>query len=404
MKKTLRQYLVGIIPEEKLPLVNRSFEILGDIAITEIPEELLQYQQQIGKAIIQTNKKINTVLKKSGIHQGEFRTQQLELIAGEDKKETTYLENGVQLSINPETVYFSPRLSTEREYLMNNLEEEKRILIMFSGAGPYTFVALKKQPDLLRITSVEINPEGHKHALHSLNLNKNLLKKSQTFQNLLEFLRGNTIKIDEKQLIANYTNLKCHFINNDVEKEIKNHALKSNTTKEFNDNILLTQHKPKEVVEKLQNKKEVIFNFDKLKDPEDLVPFLIYFAHKINFRIIIGNNQYLFKTYFQKGLLLNYLEQECSIPIEKIHLYDEIFMPLPKDASSFLDTAFSIADTNCIIHMYDFVHENEYPFVTQDKVIKAGKKHKREIEILETRIVSQYSPRKFRVCIDFIIK
>ncbi len=407
MKKTLRQYLEGQIPEEKLSLVNRSFEIIGDIAITEIPEEINEYDKQIGEAILQTNRVIKTVLKKVGIHEGEFRTQKLEVIAGENKKETTYLENGVRLVINPETVYFSPRLSTEREELMNELDFDKRVLVMFSGAGPYTFVALKKQPELQRITSIEINPEGHKYALKSLEENKNILKRSELYENLLGFLRGNTIRIDEKQLIKNLTSLKCHFINGDVREEIKNLHLKfEDKTSLEEDNGLIKNFKPKETVQKLNEltKKELHFNFDTMKDPEDLLPFLIYFTHKFDFIITLDGASYTLNTPLKKGLLLNYLEQDCTTPFEKIGLYDEIYMPLPKDAELFLDSAFEAADEGAIIHMYDFVHENDFPHVTEGAVVEAGKKAKREVEILQTRKVGQYSPRKFRVCCDFIVR
>lgn len=406
MKKTLRDYLTNKIPEDKLPLVNRSFEIIGDIAITEIPEELQEYDKEIGEAILQTNKTIKTALKKVGVHEGEFRTQKLEVIAGVDKKETTYLENGVRLVINPETVYFSPRLSTEREELMNELEENKRVLVMFSGAGPYTFVALKKQPELMRITSIEINPEGHKYALKSQELNKNILKKTQIYENLLGFLRGNNIKINEKQLVKNLNSLKIHFLNGDVREKVKKLNLEfiDETPKE-NDNEIITRYRPKETVEKMQElqKETLHFNFDNMKHPEDLVPFLVLFTHKFNFTLTSDSVSYLCDTPLKKGILLNYLESDCEIPLDKIGLYDEIYMPLPKDAELFLDSAFEAANKGCIIHMYDFVHENEFPHITEDAVIKAGKKAKREIEILQTRKVGQYSPRKYRVCCDFVI-
>ena len=406
MKKELKEYLEAKLPRDKLQYVNRSFEIIGDIAITEIPEEVQEYQNIIGEGILNTNKTVKTVVKKVGIHQGEFRTQDLEVIAGEDKKETIYLENGVKLVINPETVYFSPRLSTERENLMGHIEEGKRVLVMFSGGGPYTFVALKKQPDIERITSIEINPEGHKYALKSQELNKNLLKKSELFENLLGFLRGNTIKINEKQIIENLNSLKIHFINGDVAEEVDTLCMHfSEKTTLEDDNAIIKQHKPKEVVEKLSqlNKKTLHFNFDELRSPEDIVPFLILFTHKFDFLVTVNGVTYHHNTPLKKGLLLNYLENECRIPMEEIGLYDEIFMPLPKDAHNFLDYAFKVADKGCLIHMYDFVHENEFPHITEDAVLNAGKKWKREVEILQTRKVGQYSPRKHRVCCDFFL-
>ena len=82
---------------------------------------------------------------------------------------------------------------------------------------------------------------------------------------------------------------------------------------------------------------------------------------------------------------------------------DEIFMPLPKDAELFLDCAFRIAAPNAIVHMYDFVHENDFPMKSENAVKKAADKNGVKIEIIETRKVGQYSPRKYRVCCDFKI-
>jgi len=304
--------LSEILNSEELSLVNRSFEIVGDIAICEIPNGLEKYDKEIGEALLKVNKSIKVVLKKSGIHKGEFRTQDLIHIAGVDRKETIYRENGILLKINPETVYFSSKLSTEREKLMEKLKPNKRVLVMFSGSGPYSLVALRKQPNLALIDSIEINPEGHKYALENLKLNKNIIKKSEEYINIISKLKEEKKYINEKEIIDSLINKKIHFYNGDV----------------------------REIIDReLKNKK-----------------------------------------------------------------YDEIFMPLPKDAELFLDCAFKVADKNAIIHMYDFLHENEFPKKSENAIKDTAKKFEKEIKIIETRKVGQYSPRKFRVCCDFIVK
>lgn len=311
-RKTIRDFLVDVVPKDKLDLVNRSFEVVGDIAITEISDDLVKYEKYIGEAILKINSHIKVVLKKVGIHEGEFRTQGMQYIAGENRKETVYLENGVQLKLNPEEVYFSSKLGTERMELSKNVKENTNVLVMFSGCGPYTFNILRRQPDISKIDSIEINPVGHELALENLELNKNLLKKSKEFKKIVEELKEKGEYINEKEIVSKLNKEKIRFFQGDV----------------------------REVVEKeLQGE-----------------------------------------------------------------LYDEIFMPLPKDAELFLDVAFKVANKNCIVHMYDFLHENEFPNLSEDAVRKAAKKANREVEIIETRRVGQYSPRKYRVCCDFIIK
>ncbi len=407
-KTTLHQFLENIIPQDILKKVNRAFEVVGDIAIIEVDEETSKFSKEIGEAVRKVNPSIKTVLKKSGIHGGEFRTQDLEYVCGENKKETIYTENNVRLKINPETVYFSAKLSTEREQLMSQIEDNSRVLVMFSGCGPYSYVALRKNPDIGRITSIELNPEGHKYALESLDLNKNIIKKSEIYDNLIGYLNANEIPAIEKILRKNLNYLKLNFINGDVTKVVKELPLKfiDKENQASHNDLIFKQH-PHYIVDELNDLKEgsiIELDFHKTKDPEDLVPFLIMFATKFNFEIKIDGANYLFKSGFEKGLLLNYLEKDCKISIDEIHKFDEIFMPLPKDASLFLDSAFEVAAKNSTIHMYDFVHEKDFPHVTEGAIIEKAKELRREVEILQTRKVGQYAPGKYRVCCDFIIK
>ena len=401
-KKTIKNYLEDIIPKDKFNLINRSFEIVGDIAICEIDEQLIQYEKQIAEAIMKINSSIKTVLKKQGIHGGEFRTQQLIHIGGENKKQTIYQENGIKLQINPETVYFSARLSTEREQLMNNLKPNKKILIMFSGAGPYTYVALKKQPNLLNITSIEINKQGHELAIQSLELNKNLLKKSNIYKNIIQYLKQNQIPIYEKIIIKNLNSLKINFINGDVKKEVKKLNLKKYKKQitNFHNQLLKQQSKDLFNFFKQFNEQNIFLNLDEKIEKKKLIVFLILFK-ELNFICKINNQNYIFDNNLLKGYLLNYLETNNEI--NKINLYDEIYMPLPKDAELFLESAFEIANKNCIIHMYDFIHENEFPIKSEKAIKQASIKFNKKIKIIQTRKVGQYSPRKYRVCCDFQI-
>jgi len=78
--------------------------------------------------------------------------------------------------------------------------------------------------------------------------------------------------------------------------------------------------------------------------------------------------------------------------------FDRILMPLPRDAESFLDVALSYAKTGTLIHFYDFLHEDDFD-LAKDKVKKACKKAK--CKILRLVKCGQYSPRTFRICVDF---
>jgi len=313
MKKTsLNDYLKEFLTEIELKEAPTSFETIGDVVIIEIPAKLQKYEKKIGESLLKLNPSFKVALKKSGNHFGEYRTQNFDIIAGENRKETIYLENQIKLKLNVEEVYFSSKLSTERNYIASKIKPNTKVLVMFSGCGPYTFNILKKQPNLNLIDSIEINPIGHKYALINLELNKNLLKKSNKFKEIIENLKKENKIIDEKKIIKKINEETIHFYCGDVNKILQN-ELKEKT-------------------------------------------------------------------------------------------YDEIIMPLPKDASEFLKSAFIASNKDAIIHMYDFCHEDEFPSKTEIEVIDAAKKYNKQIEIIQTRKVGQYSPRKYRVCCDFIVK
>lgn len=79
--------------------------------------------------------------------------------------------------------------------------------------------------------------------------------------------------------------------------------------------------------------------------------------------------------------------------------FDRIVMPLPKGAENFLDVALSAAKKGTVIHFYDFEHENGIPDKSFEKIKKAlGKKR---FKVLEWRKCGEYSPRKYRVVVDF---
>ena len=148
-----------------------SYDIIGDIIIIEIKEELIKHEKVIGSALLKTHKNIKTILKKSGTHSGEFRTQQLKYVAGENKKVTVYKENKVKIKLDVEKLYFSPRLSRERKRIYNLVKPDEKILVMFSGSGVYPIV-ISKNTQAKKIVAIEKNPIAHKYAIENLELNK----------------------------------------------------------------------------------------------------------------------------------------------------------------------------------------------------------------------------------------
>jgi tRNA (guanine37-N1)-methyltransferase len=169
-KKEKQDYIANLPGEikEKLP---SSFDIIGDIIIIDITKDIEKYEMEIAASLLETHKSVKTILKKSGIHEGEFRTQKLIYLAGEKKKETVYKENNIQLKLDVEKVYFSPRLSNERKRVYQKIKKGEDVLVMFSGCGPYVFT-ISKNTGAKHILGIEKNPIAHKYALENILINK----------------------------------------------------------------------------------------------------------------------------------------------------------------------------------------------------------------------------------------
>jgi tRNA (guanine37-N1)-methyltransferase len=117
------------------------------------------------------NKNVTTVVKKKGIHSGEFRLQETEHIAGKKTKLATHKENNARIKVNVDKTYFSIRLSTERKRIAELVKPGENILVMFSGCAPYPIV-LAKNTEAAKIIGIEINPDAHKLGLENIKLNK----------------------------------------------------------------------------------------------------------------------------------------------------------------------------------------------------------------------------------------
>ncbi len=167
----LKRTLGGKLNKQEMQYLKTSFDIVGTIAIIEIPEQLVSKEKLIGEALLSINHALKTVVKKVGIHGGEFRTQKVKIIAGKRTKETMYRENGVLLTFNIENVYFSVRLATERKRICQQIKKGEAILVMFSGCGVYPLV-FAKNTAASEIIGIEKNIIAHHYALGNKQMNK----------------------------------------------------------------------------------------------------------------------------------------------------------------------------------------------------------------------------------------
>lgn len=169
--RSLKEALKKFMTEEELKKAVTSFDIIGDIAIIEIPEELERMEKEIGKALLEVHKNVKTVCKRAGIHKGIFRIRAVEVIAGEKRTETVHTESGVKMKLDVNKVYFSPRLSYERERIAEQVKKGEKICVFFAGVGPYALVIAKKNPNV-KIDAIELNPDAFHYLEENIRINR----------------------------------------------------------------------------------------------------------------------------------------------------------------------------------------------------------------------------------------
>ena len=157
--QSLLQVLENNLPSYLLASLPQALDIIGDIAVIEIPPELKAYENLIGEAILKTHRNIRTVLAKAGAISGTYRLREFTFIAGEHKTQTVHREFGCQYHVDVAKAYFSPRLSHEHQRVASLVQTGETVVDLFAGVGPFSVLIAKKNPNV-RVYAVDINPDA----------------------------------------------------------------------------------------------------------------------------------------------------------------------------------------------------------------------------------------------------
>jgi tRNA (guanine37-N1)-methyltransferase len=157
--ETLMQVLKSCLPPNLLISLPHSLDVIGDIAIIEIPLELEQHQSLIGETILKTHKGVKTVLAKAGAISGTYRVRELRFIAGEQKTKTIHREFGCQYHVDVAKAYFSPRLSHEHQRVATQVQAGETVVDLFAGVGPFSVLIAKCNPTV-KVYAVDLNPDA----------------------------------------------------------------------------------------------------------------------------------------------------------------------------------------------------------------------------------------------------
>ncbi len=173
--KSLRDGLKGVLSQAELESMLSSFDVLGDIAMLEIPGPLVAKQSMIAQVVMRLYPHVKTVVKKTEGTGGPYRIRPVEVVAGEKKTKTISKENGCLLAVDLNKAYYNPRMASERMRVAAQIKKGENILVLFAGVGPYAVAAEKKtaanaKPE--RIVAIELNPDAAALMRENVRLNK----------------------------------------------------------------------------------------------------------------------------------------------------------------------------------------------------------------------------------------
>jgi tRNA (guanine37-N1)-methyltransferase len=147
------------MPPHLLASVPRAIDFIGDIAVIEVPPELVEHNKVIGKAILKVHKQTCTVLAKTGTVEGVYRIRDFEVIAGVEKTATIHREYGCTYHVDLAKAYFSPRLSGEHNRVASQVRDGEIVVDLFAGVGPFSIQIAKKHKDV-KVYAVDVNPDA----------------------------------------------------------------------------------------------------------------------------------------------------------------------------------------------------------------------------------------------------
>ncbi len=166
----LKKALEKVLSKKESEELFSAFDQIGNIIVVRIPDSLLDKKKIIGETLLEQVKTAKSVFYQSSSVEGDFRTRNLEILAGVDKTETEYKEFGCRFVVDVQKAFFSPRLSTERDRIANLIQENEIVINMFGGVGMFSIIAAKRKK--CTVYNIDINPVAANLCKKNIELNK----------------------------------------------------------------------------------------------------------------------------------------------------------------------------------------------------------------------------------------
>ncbi|MCE5338129.1 MAG: class I SAM-dependent methyltransferase family protein [Methanomicrobiaceae archaeon] len=138
-------------------------ELVGGIAVMQDDDP------EAARRLLSSRPSLHTVLFPESPVEGEYRTRRFAVLAGVPATRTRVTEYGLHFDVDLALAYFSARLSTERQRILEAMEEGERVLDMFAGVGPFA-ITLARRAGL--VVAADLNPAAVHLLVHNVALNR----------------------------------------------------------------------------------------------------------------------------------------------------------------------------------------------------------------------------------------
>jgi tRNA (guanine37-N1)-methyltransferase len=172
--------MCGFEPMPDRPILPHH-ELVGGIAIMQDCDPAGAEQ------ILGSRPSLHTVLYATSEVSGEYRTRDYTVLAGTPTTRTQVTEHGHRFTVDLAGVYFSARLSTERNRILQHMGDQELVLDMFAGVGPFA-ISLAARAAL--VVASDINPLAIELMIENCvqNRTKNVLPVLADVRNLIGIL------------------------------------------------------------------------------------------------------------------------------------------------------------------------------------------------------------------------
>ena len=138
-------------------------ELVGGIAI-------LQDDDTAGaEKILASRPSLHTAVYAKGEVSGEYRTREFTILAGKPTTRTLVTEHGHHFTVDLAGAYFSARLSTERQRILDQVQQGETILDLFAGVGPFAITLAARAAF---VVAADLNPRAVELMLENIVRNR----------------------------------------------------------------------------------------------------------------------------------------------------------------------------------------------------------------------------------------